>query len=83
MVIWFINFGLFYSLLRYHFFILFGATVLMLSFMGWNLIGADSPMFRSFFMSIQSVMMMSIGELPDWEERYNLKNHSYPLTCSH
>ena len=61
----------------YHFFILFFFSVAMLAFMGWNLLGADSPVFRTYEWSFQSIMMMAIGELPDWEEDIYRKNQNF------
>ena len=37
-----------------HFLIIFVLSVVMLSFLGWNLLGADSPDFRDFFWTLQA-----------------------------
>jgi hypothetical protein len=51
----------------YHFLIIFVLSVVMLSFLGWNLLGADSPDFRDFFWTLQMVFQMSIGDNPEYE----------------
>ena len=45
----------------YHFFILFFASVVMMAFMGWNMLGADSPEFRDMPWSVSTILLMAIG----------------------
>jgi len=58
----------------YHFFLLFFCTVMMMAFMGWNMLGADCPDFRNWSWSINTILMMSIGEMPDYETEFWRRN---------
>ena len=51
-----------------HFAILFFVTVLMLAFMGWNLLGKNADSFRDFAWTFNTVMLMATGDSPDFSE---------------
>jgi len=38
--------------------IIFIISIIMLSFLGWNLLGADSPEYRDFFWTLQMVFQV-------------------------